>query len=114
MHCPVANPVTCFASLRSHAMMALLLYFVVARVLRSPMMRAQNYYMYRSDVTGEWTRFPWDVKSCFGTDRGLGGQPAPDYCILACTQWNSPLYGDDNHPQVHSNGMTPESSSSGT
>lgn len=36
----------------------------------------------------------------FGTDRGLGGQPAPDYCILACEQWNSPLYCDHNHPQV--------------
>lgn len=27
----------------------------------------------------------------FGTDRGLGGKPAPDYCILECEQWNSPL-----------------------
>lgn len=36
----------------------------------------------------------------FGTDRGLGGKPAPDYCILACEQWNSPLYCDRNHPQV--------------
>lgn len=36
----------------------------------------------------------------FGIDRGLGGQPAPDYCILACEQWNSPLYCDHNHPQA--------------
>ena len=40
-----------------------------------------------------------DVESGFGIDRGLGGQPAPDYCILACEQWNSPLYCDHNHPQ---------------
>lgn len=40
-----------------------------------------------------------DVESGFASDRGLGGQPAPDYCILACEQWNSPLYCDRNHPQ---------------
>lgn len=41
---------------------------------------------------------PWPAG--FGTDRGLGGKPAPDYCILDCEQWNSPLYCDKNHPQV--------------
>ena len=60
----------------------------------------QNYFIYRDDKTGEWTRFPFDVKGSFATDRGLGGQPSPDYCILACPQWNSPLYGDADHSQV--------------
>lgn len=38
--------------------------------------------------------------AAFGIDRGLGGKPAPDYCILACEQWNSPLYCDSKHPQA--------------
>lgn len=42
---------------------------------------------------------PWDVEGSFGIDRGLGGRPAADYCILDCPQWNSPLYCDRNHPQ---------------
>ena len=42
---------------------------------------------------------PWDLEAAFSSDRGLGGQPAPDYCTLACEQWNSPLYCDKNHPQ---------------
>ncbi|KAL4445750.1 hypothetical protein ABPG77_008949 [Micractinium sp. CCAP 211/92] len=59
----------------------------------------KNFYIYRDPASGQWSMFPWDVESGFGIDRGLGGQPAPDYCILACEQWNSPLYCDHNHPQ---------------
>ena len=39
------------------------------------------------------------MESAYSIDRGLGGQPAPDYCLLACEQWNSPLACDHNHPQ---------------
>ena len=34
-----------------------------------------------------------------GQDHMLGGQPGPNYCILACEQWNSPLYCDSEHMQ---------------
>lgn len=34
-----------------------------------------------------------------GQDNGLGGAPGDLYCILACEQWNSPLYCDSEHPQ---------------
>jgi hypothetical protein len=37
-----------------------------------------------------------------GQDNGLGGSPGSLYCILACEQWNSPLYCDSEHPQVSS------------
>lgn len=61
----------------------------------------QNYYLYHDNTTGEWSRLLYDLKSCFATDRGFNGQPAPDYCILACAQWNSPLYcADPQHAQV--------------
>lgn len=61
----------------------------------------QNYYLYHDNSTDEWQRLPYDLKSSFATDRGLNGQPAPDYCILACPQWNSPLYcADTQHAQV--------------
>lgn len=45
-------------------------------------------------------RIPWDVETSFAQDNGLGGSPGPYYCILACEQWNSPLYCDSEHPQV--------------
>ncbi len=62
---------------------------------------AQNYYLYHDNSTGEWSRLPYDLKSTFATDRGFNGLPAPDYCILACGQWNSPLYcADTQHAQV--------------
>ncbi|KFM22923.1 hypothetical protein F751_6432 [Auxenochlorella protothecoides] len=59
----------------------------------------KNYFVYRDRPSGQWSMLPWDVESGFGIDRGLGGVPAPDYCILACDQWNSPLYCDRNHVQ---------------
>lgn len=34
-----------------------------------------------------------------GMDHVLVGQPGPNYCVLACEQWNSPLYCDSEHPQ---------------
>jgi hypothetical protein len=45
-------------------------------------------------------RIPWDVETSFAQDNGLGGAPGPYYCVLACEQWNSPLYCDSEHPQV--------------
>jgi hypothetical protein len=59
----------------------------------------KNFFIYRDPDSGQWSMFPWDVESGFGSDRGLGGKPAPDYCILECEQWASPLYCDSNHPQ---------------
>ncbi|KDD72336.1 hypothetical protein H632_c3499p0, partial [Helicosporidium sp. ATCC 50920] len=59
----------------------------------------KNYFLYQSKDSGQWTMLPWDVESGFGIDRGLHGVPAPDYCILKCEQWNSPLYCDRNHYQ---------------
>lgn len=62
----------------------------------------KNYNMYY-DKTGtqEWQMLPWDLEESLGISSGLGGQPAPDYCILECQQWNSPLYCDWNHTQVN-------------
>ena len=61
----------------------------------------KNYNMYY-DKTGtqEWQMLPWDLEESLGISSGLGGQPAPDYCILECQQWNSPLYCDWNHTQA--------------
>lgn len=59
----------------------------------------KNFYVYQDPSSYQWSILPWDLESTFSTDRGLGGTPAPDYCILACEQWNSPLFCDRNHPQ---------------
>lgn len=59
----------------------------------------KNFNLYREPNSGQWIMLPWDVESGFSIDRGLGGEPAPDYCTLACEQWNSPLYCDSEHPQ---------------
>ena len=59
----------------------------------------KNFYVYRDPTTEQWSMLPWDVEAALATDRGLGGKPAPDYCILDCEQWNSPLFCDKNHPQ---------------
>lgn len=59
----------------------------------------KNYYVYYDLSTQQWSMLAWDVESGFGSDRGLNGLPAPDYCILECPQWNSPLYCDRDHPQ---------------
>lgn len=52
----------------------------------------KNYYVYQNPSSSQWQRLPYDLKSSFGTDRGFNGRPASDYCVLACAQWNSPLY----------------------
>ncbi|KAH7617481.1 hypothetical protein NADE_007259 [Nannochloris sp. 'desiccata'] len=59
----------------------------------------KNYEIYLDPGFEQWSMLPWDVEGSFGIDRGLGGQPAADYCILACEQWNSPLFCDSDHPQ---------------
>eukprot|EP00887_Chlorella_sp_A99_P004584 scaffold4.g4584.t1 len=69
----------------------------------------KNFFVYRDPANGnQWSMIPWDVESGFASDRGLGGKPAPDYCIESCDQWTSPLYCDHNHPQMgrmHAAGM---------
>eukprot|EP00879_Flechtneria_rotunda_P010510 GHRR01010987.1.p1 GENE.GHRR01010987.1~~GHRR01010987.1.p1 ORF type:complete len:289 (+),score=36.98 GHRR01010987.1:1043-1909(+) len=66
----------------------------------------KNYYVYLNPNTGEWSRIPWDIEAAFSQDNGLGGTPGPLYCILACEQWNSPLYCDSEHPQDLGNVQT--------
>lgn len=60
----------------------------------------KNFYIYRDAITERWSILPWDTESAMGISSGLGGVPAPDYCVLVCEQWNSPLYCDSDHPQV--------------
>ena len=55
---------------------------------------------YDKTGTKEWQMLPWDLEESLGISSGLGGKPAPDYCILECEQWNSPLYCNWNHTQV--------------
>lgn len=59
----------------------------------------KNFYMYRNPHTLEWVRLPWDLDGALGQDNGLGGHPGDTYCVLACEQWNSPLYCDSEHTQ---------------
>jgi len=59
----------------------------------------KNYEIYLDPGFEQWSLLPWDIEGSFGIDRGLGGEPAADYCTLACEQWNSPLYCDSDHPQ---------------
>jgi hypothetical protein len=47
-----------------------------------------------------YLRIPWDLDGALGQDNGLGGVPGDKYCVLACEQWNSPLYCDAQHTQV--------------
>ena len=42
----------------------------------------KNYLIYLDPSSQQWAMLPWDIEGSFGIDRGLGGQPAPDYCIL--------------------------------
>lgn len=48
----------------------------------------KNYYMYRNPKTLEWYRFPWDVEMAFAVGD-----------FLTNTHFNTPLYGDSEHPQ---------------
>jgi hypothetical protein len=59
----------------------------------------KNYYVYYDVDSEEWSRFPWDLEAAMGISSALGGVPAPDYCMLVCPQFNSPLYCDSDHPQ---------------
>lgn len=60
----------------------------------------KNYLVYQDQATGKWQMFAYDLKSALNADAGFGGKPATDYCTLECSQWNSPLYCDRDHPQV--------------
>jgi len=59
----------------------------------------KNYYVYYDPSTEEWSKLPWDLEAAFGLSPKLGGEPSQFYCVLACEQFNSPLYGDSEHPQ---------------
>ncbi|QDZ17642.1 spore coat protein CotH [Chloropicon primus] len=59
----------------------------------------KNFYVYYDPSTAEWMKLPWDLEAAFGLSPKLGGQPSELYCVLACEQFNSPLYGDSEHPQ---------------
>merc|ERR1712176_1434459 len=59
----------------------------------------KNYYVYYDIDSEEWARFPWDLEAVMGISSALGGIPAPDYCMLVCPQFNSPMYCDSDHPQ---------------
>ncbi|KAI8471595.1 MAG: coth protein-domain-containing protein [Monoraphidium minutum] len=59
----------------------------------------KNFYLWLSPETQTWRTIPWDLEASLGQDNGLGGSPGPLYCVLACEQWNSPLYCDSEHPQ---------------
>lgn len=62
----------------------------------------KNYYVHLDNRTGFWTRLPWDLEASFGASAGYpDGLPdlTNGYCILECERFNSPLYGDVNHPQ---------------
>ena len=49
----------------------------------------KNYYMHNDPETGFWRRIPWDMDGAFP----LGG-------TLTQENFNSPLYGDTDHPQA--------------
>ena len=59
----------------------------------------KNYYVYYDPQLEEWMRLPWDLEATFGLSPKLGGEASRLYCVLACEQFNSPLYGDSEHPQ---------------
>ncbi|KAF6266395.1 coth protein-domain-containing protein [Scenedesmus sp. NREL 46B-D3] len=67
----------------------------------------KNFNVYYNADTAEWIRIPWDVEASLGQDNTLGGSPGDLWCILACEQWNSPLYCDSEHPQDISGINTP-------
>lgn len=59
----------------------------------------KNFVAYYEPSTDMWSVLPWDMDAAFGIDRGLGGKPTTDYCVLACERFNTPLYCDRDHPQ---------------
>ena len=59
----------------------------------------KNYYVYFDPSTAEWSKLPWDLEAAFGLSPKLGGSPSQFYCVLSCEQFNSPLFGDSEHPQ---------------
>ena len=59
----------------------------------------KNFIMYNDPETDTWARLPWDFESTFGISHDLGNSPSDAYCILACEQFNSPLYCDSEHSQ---------------
>ena len=63
-------------------------------VLNNPDRLVKNYYIYLDPVTGQWNRFPWDMEMGFGVDTTFS------CCeFLTNENFNSPLYGDNNHVQ---------------
>lgn len=59
----------------------------------------KNFDTYYNPVTDRFSRIPWDLEQSLGISSGLGGIADPNYCSLACTRFNTPLYGDSEYPQ---------------
>lgn len=83
------------------AVLQIINYMAVSNMLLNQDRCTKNFYTYMHPVSKMWHVFPWDLEAAMGISNGLGGKPAPDYCILACEQWNSPFYCDSQHPQVN-------------
>ena len=56
----------------------------------------KNFEVYLDPSTRQWAMLPWDIEGSFSSDRGLGGQPAADYCILGTSSKIR------SHIQIHS------------
>lgn len=60
----------------------------------------KNYYLYLNPKDFRWRIFPWDLDRTFGISNLYARNPQPEYCLLDCEQWNTPLYCDSEHSQV--------------
>lgn len=87
------------SNLSNHSLPKVINYLAAQTLILNQDRCTKNFMVYLDKSTDQWNMLAWDVESGFGIDRGLGGQPAPDYCTLQCEQWNSPLYCDHNHTQ---------------
>lgn len=67
---------------------------------QQPCIICQSLLKVVESILMRFCRIPWDVETALGQDNTLGGKPGDLWCILACEQWNSPLYCDSEHPQV--------------
>ncbi len=53
----------------------------------------KNYYIYQDPKTLLWSRLPWDTEQAFALDYNT------TWAMLTGENYNSPLYGDSEHPQ---------------
>jgi hypothetical protein len=71
----------------------------VSHILTLPHLPTHSHSLTVS-LSSDYRSIPWDMDGALGQDNGLGGAPGDKYCVLACEQWNSPLYCDAQHTQV--------------